>query len=29
MIGRYVGAVEKLLRSNPTEDAFADRVHWL
>lgn len=28
-IGRYVTAVHKLLASNPTDDAFVDRVHWL
>lgn len=28
-IGRYVTALDKLLRSNPRDDAFTDRVHWL
>ncbi|MHB8466074.1 MAG: DUF5615 family PIN-like protein [Acidimicrobiales bacterium] len=28
-IGRYVTALEELLRSNPQVDAFVDRVHWL
>lgn len=28
-IGRYVIALNKLLRTNPLDDAFADRLHWL
>lgn len=28
-IGRYVESLEELLRSNPEDEAFADRVHWL
>ena len=28
-VGRYVTALDKLLRSNPRTDAFVDRVHWL
>ena len=28
-IGRYVEALDSLLRANPGVDAFAERVHWL
>jgi hypothetical protein len=28
-IGQYVHALEVLLVSNPSDDVFADRVHWL
>lgn len=28
-IGRFVGALAALLGANPSEDAFAERVHWL
>lgn len=28
-IGRFVQALAELLRSNPGDDAFKDRVHWL
>ena len=28
-IGRFVGAIDALLRLHPGEDAFKDRVHWL
>ena len=28
-IGRYVEALEELLRTRPTDDALTDRVHWL
>ena len=28
-IGRYVEALDGLLRANPGPEAFADRVHWL
>lgn len=28
-IGRFVEALDELLRSNPGHDAFNDRVHWL
>lgn len=28
-IGRYVEALDEFLRSNPGQDAFVDRVHWL
>jgi hypothetical protein len=28
-VGRYLDVLDKLLRSNPKDDAFADRVHWL
>lgn len=28
-IGRYVTALDKLIRSNPKKNAFADRIHWL
>jgi hypothetical protein len=28
-IGRYVTALDKLIRSNAGDDAFVDRVHWL
>lgn len=28
-IGTYVSALQGLMRANPGENAFADRVHWL
>jgi hypothetical protein len=28
-IGRYVELLEELLRANPRDDAFADRIQWL
>ena len=28
-IGRYVEALDALLKANPAENAFTDRVHWL
>lgn len=28
-IGRYVEALDELLRSMPGDDVFSDRVHWL
>lgn len=28
-IGRYVEALQGLIRANPGEEAFTDRVHWL
>jgi len=28
-IGRYVEALEQLLLTNPTDEAFRDRSHWL
>jgi len=28
-IGAYVAALQALLKANPGDDAFADRVHWL
>lgn len=28
-IGRYVSALDELLRANPGEDALRDQVHWL
>ncbi|MEO7802929.1 MAG: DUF5615 family PIN-like protein [Actinomycetota bacterium] len=28
-IGRFVAALDELLQSNPSDDAFKDRVHWL
>lgn len=28
-IGRFVSALDALLRLHPSEDAFKDRVHWL
>ena len=28
-VGRYVWALDALLRSNPNDEAFTDRVHWL
>ena len=28
-VGRYVAALEELLRSNAEDHAFVDRVHWL
>lgn len=28
-IGRYVTAIQTLLRANPADDAFTDRIHWL
>jgi predicted nuclease of predicted toxin-antitoxin system len=28
-IGRYVTALQRVLRANPTDDAFTDRTHWL
>ena len=28
-IGRFVGAIDALLRLHPSEDAFKERVHWL
>lgn len=28
-IGRFVDALDALLRLHPAEDAFKDRVHWL
>ena len=28
-IGRYIEALDGLLRANPADEAFADRVHWL
>lgn len=28
-IGRYVTALDRLLQSNRTDDAYVDRVHWL
>ena len=28
-IGRYVTALQALIRANPTDDAFTDRIHWL
>ena len=28
-IGRYVTALDRLLKSNPKDDAFGDRTHWL
>lgn len=28
-IGRYVEALNALLKANPAENAFTDRVHWL
>jgi hypothetical protein len=28
-IGRYVEALAALLKANPYDDAFLDRVHWL
>ena len=27
--GRYLDALDGLLRANPGDEAFADRVHWL
>ena len=28
-IGRYVEAIAELMRANPGDDGFADRIHWL
>lgn len=28
-IGRFVKAIDELLRSNPADDAFIGRLHWL
>jgi hypothetical protein len=28
-IGRYVEVLEALLRANPRDDAFTDRIQWL
>jgi hypothetical protein len=28
-IGRYVEALQALIRANPGDEAFMDRVHWL
>ncbi len=28
-IGRYVSALQTLMRANPGEGAFHDRIHWL
>jgi len=28
-IGRYVTALNKLLKSNPQEESFFNRIHWL
>ena len=28
-IGRYVEVLEELLRANPGDHAFTDRIHWL
>jgi len=28
-IGLYVTALQALVRANPTDDAFVDRIHWL
>jgi predicted nuclease of predicted toxin-antitoxin system len=28
-IGRYVTALQTLMRANPGDDSFTDRVHWL
>lgn len=28
-IGRFVTALDRLLRGNPKTDAFSDRIHWL
>jgi Domain of unknown function (DUF5615) len=28
-IGRYVGALQTLIRANRADDAFIDRTHWL
>lgn len=28
-IGRYVDALQQVFRSNPSDDALSDRVHWL
>ena len=28
-IGRYVTALQTLIRANSTDDAFTDRTHWL
>jgi hypothetical protein len=28
-IGRYIDRLDRLLQSNPRDDAFADRLHWL
>ena len=28
-IGRYVAALQTLIRANPADDGFTDRTHWL
>jgi hypothetical protein len=28
-IGLYVTAIQALMRANPADDAFVDRIHWL